>query len=174
MRGKKTMTKQHQMTTRRRTAAGAMVGVVALLAAWSTTTGGTLATAAPPFGSEGVVSEPVAEPHALVGPEAQAVNAGQRAQATGVKMRKAPQVDVKKLMGTGNGGCVVGYGAPGQCLLVVPPSHAVHAAHGMDVPWTCQEMRTIFVKGIKVQRGKDSLQLDSNKDGVACGEGDAA
>ena len=48
------MTKQHHMTTRRRTAAGAMVGAVALLAAWAITTGGTLATAAPPSGSEGV------------------------------------------------------------------------------------------------------------------------
>lgn len=168
------MTKQHHMTARRRTAAGAMVGVVALLAAWATTTGGTLATAAPPIRSEGVVSEPVAEPHAMVEPEAQAVNDGQRGQATGVKMRKAPQVDVKKLKGTGNGGCVIGYGDPGQCLPVVPPSHAAHAAHGMDVTWTCGEMRTIFVEGIAVERGKDSLTLDSNKDGVACGEGDAA
>ena len=154
--------------------AGAAVGVVALLAAWAATTGGTLATAAPPSGSEGVVSEPVAKPHAIVEPEAQAVNNGKRGQASGVKMRKAPKVDVKKVKGTGNGGCVVGYGDPGQCLPVVPPSHAVHAAHGMDVRWTCEEMRTIFVKGISVERGKDSLKLDTNKDGVACGEGDAA
>lgn len=153
--------------------AGAMVGVLALLAVWATSTGGTLATAAPPSGSEGVVSKPVTEPHAIVGPEAQAVNNGQRGQARGVKMRKAPKVDVEKLKGTGNGGCVVGYGNPGQCLPVVPPSHAAHAGHGMDMAWTCEEVRTIFVKGITVQRGKDSLKLDSNKDGVACGEGDA-
>lgn len=167
------MTKQHHMTTRRRTAAGAMAGVGLLLAAWAATTGGTLATAAPPIDSKGVVSEPVAGPHAMVEPEAQAVNNGQHRQAAGVKMRKAPQVDAKKIKGTGNGGCVVGYGNPGQCLPVVPPSHAAHAAHDMDVSWTCEELRTLFVEGITVQRGKDSLKLDSNKDGVACGKGDA-
>jgi hypothetical protein len=172
------MTKQttdtRHMTTRRRTAAGAMAGVVALLALWATADTSTLATAAPPSGSEGVVSEPVAKPHAVVGPEAQAVNDGKRGQATGVAMRKAPPVDAKKVKGTGNGGCVLGYGKPGQCLPVVPPSHAVHAAHGMEAVWTCGEIRTIFVDGIPVKQGKDSLKLDSNKDGVACGKGDAA
>ncbi|MDQ0118034.1 hypothetical protein J2T22_001211 [Pseudarthrobacter defluvii] len=101
------------------------------------------------------------------------MNDGKRGQASGVKMRKAPPVDANKLKGTGNGGCVVGYGNPGQCLPVVPPSHAAHADHGMDMAWTCGELRTIFVNGIKVQPGKDSLKLDSNKDGVACGAGDA-
>lgn len=167
------MTKQHRMTTGRRAAAGTMIGVVTLLAAWAITSGGALATAAPPFANDGVVSEPVAKPHAMVEPEAQAVNDGQHSQASGVKMRKAPPVDAGKLKGTGNGGCVAGYGDPGQCLPVVPPSHAAHAAHGMDMPWTCEEMRTIFVTGISVERGKDSLKLDGNKDGVACGEGDA-
>ncbi|WP_354216922.1 hypothetical protein [Arthrobacter sp. UYCo732] len=159
------------MSKRRRTAAGATLGVVALLVAWSTTAGGMLATAAPPSGSDGVVSEPVAKPHAIVEPEARAVNDGKQGQAAGVKMRPAPQVDVEKLKGTGNGGCVAGYGKPGQCLPAFPPSHA---AHGMDMPWTCEEMRTIFVDGITVERGKDTLKLDTNNDGVACGESDAA
>lgn len=170
----KQMTDTRSMITRRRTAVGAMAGVLALLAALATTDGSTLATAAPPSGNGGVVSEPVAKPHAVVGPEAQAVNDGKRGQATGVTMRKAPPVDTKKVKGTGNGGCVIGYGKPGQCLPVVPPSHAAHAAHGMEMVWTCAEIRTIFVEGIPVNRGKDSLKLDSNKDGVACGEGDAA
>jgi hypothetical protein len=167
------MTKQNRRITGRRAVAGAMAGVVALLSAWAITTGGALATAAPPSGKDGVVSEPVAKPHAMVEPEGQAVNDGQQSQASGVKMRKAPPVDAGKIKGTGNGGCAVGYGDPGQCLPLVPPSHAAHAAHGMDMPWTCEEMRTIFVKGISVERGKDSLKLDSNKDGVACGEGEA-
>jgi hypothetical protein len=165
------MTKQHLMSTRRRTAAGATVGVLALLVLL--VTGGMLATAAPPSGSDGPVSEPVAKPHAIVESEAQAVNDGQQGQAAGVKMRPAPQVDVEKVKGTGNGGCVAGYGKPGQCLPALPPSHAAHAAHGMDMPWTCEEMRTIFVDGIAVERGKDTLKLDTNNDGVACGQGDA-
>jgi hypothetical protein len=163
-----TVTKQQRTSTWRRSAAGTLVGVVTLLATWATA-GGMLATAAPPPGSEGAVSEPVTRPHAVVEPEAQAVNAGHQGQATGVKMREAPEVDAKKLKAGGNGGCVTGYGDPGQCLPVVPPSHA---AHGMVGTWTCRETRTIFVKGIKVDPGKDTLKLDSNKDGVACGEGD--
>ncbi|MEO8283961.1 MAG: hypothetical protein ABI568_11240 [Pseudarthrobacter sp.] len=167
------MTKQHQVSTRRRITAGATVGVVALLVTLATATGGVLATAAPPSGNEGMAGEAAAKPPAIVAREAQAVNDGQQSQAAGVKMRPAPQVDVEKLKGSGNGGCVVGYGKPGQCLPAVPPSHAAHAAHGMDMPWTCEELRTIFVDGITVERGKDTLKLDTNNDGVACGQGDA-
>lgn len=74
------------------------------------------------------------------------------------------------------GGCRSEYGAPGQCLPRVPPSQAVHAAHGMPVSevWSCAEVRTLFATGLPMRTagGADPLRLDTNKDGTACGTGD--
>jgi hypothetical protein len=43
----------------------------------------------------------------------------------------------------------------------------------MKPNWDCSEVRTLFPKGITLERGSaDPLRLDTNKDGVACGTGD--
>jgi hypothetical protein len=99
--------------------------------------------------------------------------------ASGVVMRDpepAPTFDP----GSGpTGGCVLGYGENGQCLTVVPPSHAEHPDHhdGTDIStfWTCSEVTQYFADGIVVNgaaKNVDRLGLDSNNDGVACGPGD--
>lgn len=80
------------------------------------------------------------------------------------------------------GGCLVEYGANGQCLPVIPPSAADHAqqmrASGLDPlqmahPWDCSEVREMFSAGLDVrQEGVDPQKLDTNGDGTACGPGD--
>lgn len=74
------------------------------------------------------------------------------------------------------GGCVKGYGQPGQCLPKQPPAQrAEHAGHGAPAAlrkWTCTDVRLLFKDGLQVDRA-DRLRLDSNKDGVACGPQDA-
>lgn len=75
----------------------------------------------------------------------------------------------------GRGGCDTFYGEPGQCLPLVPPSQAEHVAAGHMKPhWTCDEVRSFFRKGLPLAQGKaDPAGLDSNRDGTACGAGDA-
>lgn len=87
------------------------------------------------------------------------------------KTRRSNAAPAKRA--TGQPGCVVGYGTGGECLPVTPPSHAAHTDHSMEMAWTCAEVRTLFKDGVSVSKGKDKLKLDSNKDGVACGTGDA-
>lgn len=80
------------------------------------------------------------------------------------------------------GGCLVEYGANGQCLPVIPPSAADHAqqmrASGLDPlqmahPWDCSEVREMFSAGLDVrQEGVDPQKLDTNGDGTACGPDD--
>jgi hypothetical protein len=80
------------------------------------------------------------------------------------------------------GGCLPEYGEDGQCLSVVPPSLADHAAAmlaaGVDPatmphPWTCAELRTFFADGIALREpGNDPLRLDTDGDAIACGAGD--
>ncbi len=73
------------------------------------------------------------------------------------------------------GGCVKGYGQPGQCLPTQPPVQRGHGGHGSPaVParWTCTDVRLLFKDGLQVDRA-DRLRLDSNRDGVACGPQDA-
>lgn len=82
----------------------------------------------------------------------------------------------------GLGGCLIEYGADGQCLPGVPPSMGAHIKQmrdaGMDpstMPhsWACREARIYFPKGIAVrQAGIDPQRLDTNGDGTACGTGD--
>ncbi|GMA30423.1 hypothetical protein [Litorihabitans aurantiacus] len=80
------------------------------------------------------------------------------------------------------GGCHPGYGAAGQCLPLIPPSMAAHAAEMVDAglelssmphPWTCTELLTYFPDGIAVRAGSDPAEadpfgLDLEGDGVAC------
>ena len=70
-------------------------------------------------------------------------------------------------------GCIVGYGDGGQCLPAVPPSAAAMGHTRLEMPWRCQEVRLYFAHGVKLTGKTDVLKLDSNKDGVACGTGDA-
>lgn len=80
------------------------------------------------------------------------------------------------------GGCRTEYGAAGQCLTVVPPSLAEHAADmraagldptAMSHPWSCTEVRTGFPDGIAVRApGIDPLGLDADGDQLACGPDD--
>lgn len=80
------------------------------------------------------------------------------------------------------GGCRTEYGVAGQCLTVVPPSFAEHAADmraaglgpaAMSHPWSCTEVRTLFPDGIAVRApGIDPLGLDADGDGLGCGPAD--
>jgi hypothetical protein len=97
--------------------------------------------------------------------------------ASGMKKSK-PRRDIKPdevlaNYAAKNGGCIGEYGEPGQCLPVVPPSHA---GHDMDVHvWECSELRRHFKKGITLRvAGVDPQNLDTNKDNIACGPGDTA
>jgi hypothetical protein len=76
------------------------------------------------------------------------------------------------------GGCHPDYGGlSGACLPPVPPRLGQTGAGygGMDPmelskQYTCSDVRALIPRGIEVR--VDSLGLDSNQDGVACGEGD--
>lgn len=76
------------------------------------------------------------------------------------------KVDPKKVLPTDGpvSGCLKGYGHGGQCL----PSRAPG-----NRPVTCAFVRTVMPKGVMVH-GPDSLKLDRNGDGMACGAGDGS
>ncbi len=119
-------------------------------------------------------------PIADVAPEAEEVNDPAPQQAEGIRMTP----DDAKGLNAGDvsdtalaGGCVPGYGTDGQCLPPIPPRLAAeHAGHaGMDGPemamfYTCEDVRALLPQGVAAV--EDSLGLDSNKDGIACGKGD--
>lgn len=100
-------------------------------------------------------------------------------------LAKRGPVDPKKVLtdvSAGLGGCLVEYGADGQCLPGVPPSLGAHVKQMKDAgvdpstmphTWTCGEVRTYFPEGVLLrQPGIDPQQLDTNGDGTACGTGD--
>lgn len=128
----------------------------------------------------GLSTAPAAEQvYQGVDADAVGVNDGSKRQATDVTMQPAPIVNPSDVLPT-NGlvnGCVAGYGRGVQCLPQTPPSHAAHAASSredMSGYWTCAEARTLLPDGIVVDSpAGDPLRLDSNKDGTACGAGDA-
>ncbi len=122
-----------------------------------------------------------------VNPGASGVNTGDKKQASGVKMHvQKPARIPKDSIGSGvTGGCVLGYGKGLNCLPTVPPGEIAHAQHAGSVAdlsarWTCSQVWLLFPDGLEVNRAKDGvgsegvdpLGLDSNRDGVACGEGD--
>ena len=94
--------------------------------------------------------------------------AGQRgrkpAQAVKLrKLRRSPDAVLNDAPGEVLGGCLAGYGTPGeQCL----PARAPR-----DKPMTCAYASRLFPDGIKVT-GRDRLRLDTDRDGIACGPGD--
>jgi hypothetical protein len=118
------------------------------------------------------VTTPIADPHASVAPSVAAEMNGKMSKvkmAGKIKMH-APQKGLTGLAGNGQGnGCLKGYGKPGQCLPLTSP--AQDAMPDMEMPWTCADVVQLFPKGISVH-GKDTLGLDANSDGVACGRGD--
>ena len=137
-----------------------------------------------PVGSVSAASGPrdLPGPAALGLPRAHGVNAdageinlGRKRQASGVTMRSDyRRVSPQEVLPSGRtlvNGCAAGYGHGVVCLPVVPPSQAEHAGHGMQVAWTCAEVRTLLPRGLSVD-GPDYLGLDGNKDGTACGESD--
>lgn len=83
---------------------------------------------------------------------------------------------------TALGGCHPAYGDAGQCLPLVPPSMAAHAADmlaaGLDLdsmphPWTCSELLRSFPDGVAVRDvpapgTSDPFGLDVDGDGIAC------
>ncbi len=87
--------------------------------------------------------------------------------------RTSPK-EVFKDTGVAKGGCNVAYGVGGQCLPTVPPSQAEHVAAGhMKPQWECAEVRVLFKDGIALAKAKkDPQRLDTNRDGIACGNGD--
>lgn len=80
---------------------------------------------------------------------------------TGSVVRQPPPAGTP---GVTSGGCVLGYGVPGaQCLPARGPG---------DTPLTCTYVVTLFPAGVRVA-GTDRLRLDTDRDGVGCGPGDA-
>ncbi len=81
-----------------------------------------------------------------------------------VAPRKPAQVlgDPARTGSFGNG-CAVGYGRVDQCLPMRAPGGA---------RTTCTYALTIFPHGVPVT-GRDPLRLDTDRDGLACGPGDA-
>lgn len=69
-----------------------------------------------------------------------------------------------KKTGINAAGCFIGYGKPGQQCMQA-------GLAGDDKVLTCNEMRTRFSDGVIVS-GSDRFKLDTNGDGVACGQGD--
>jgi hypothetical protein len=114
------------------------------------------------------LAEAAAQPHGI-GQEEEVAK-----DVKGDKEKKVKPEDVFKTNSSKRGGCIPAYSLGGQCLPTVPPSQAEHVAAGhMKPTWECSEVRTMFAQGITLQRGSaDPLQLDTNKDGVACGTGD--
>lgn len=102
-------------------------------------------------------------------PDAAGVNDGsKKVSRTGKPAKAAKPEDVLAPL-SNRGGCLPDYGRPGQCLPVVPPSHAAHADHDMSKAWTCAEVRLGFKDGIVlVKKGRDPLGLDRDGNGVAC------
>ncbi len=89
------------------------------------------------------------------------------ADVTGTQKQVDPLSVLPNTKATGvlSSGCAVGYGQIGtQCL-------SARAAN--NKPMTCTEARKQFPSGIAVT-GNDQLNLDSNKNGVACDAGDKA
>jgi hypothetical protein len=79
----------------------------------------------------------------------------------GRKLRRPAPAPTK---GAIAGGCATGYGAPGdQCVPLRAPGNQ---------PMTCAYVAKLLPAGIAVT-GKDTLRLDTNRDTVACGPGDA-
>lgn len=104
-----------------------------------------------------------------VNPEASGVNDGSKKVTRTGKPAKAAKPEDVLAPFSNRGGCLPDYGKPGQCLPVVPPSHAAHADHDMSKAWTCAEVRLGFKDGIVLaKRGKDPLGLDRDGNGVAC------
>jgi hypothetical protein len=68
-------------------------------------------------------------------------------------------------------GCLLDYGRGDACLPAVPPSAADMGMDEVSMPWNCAEVRKLIPRGIRVT-GKDVLGLDTNRDKVACGQGD--
>ncbi|HZL74474.1 MAG TPA: hypothetical protein VFB83_03780 [Propionibacteriaceae bacterium] len=68
-------------------------------------------------------------------------------------------------------GCLLDYGRGDACLPAVPPAAADMGMDEVSMPWNCAQVRKLTPKGIKVT-GKDVLGLDTNRDKVACGQGD--
>ena len=83
---------------------------------------------------------------------------------------------------TALGGCHPSYGGAGQCLPLIPPSQAAHAAEmvaagedlaSMQHPWTCTELLTDFPDGVAVREvadfaARDPYGLDLDGDLIAC------
>ena len=110
-----------------------------------------------------------------VNPDAAGINEGRKRQGLGIAIRgDHRRVAPGELLPSGRtlvNGCVAGYGRGAVCLPAVPPSQARHAGHGMQVAWTCAEVRTLLPQGLSVD-GPDYLLLDGNRDGTACGQSD--
>ena len=144
-----------------------VVGLMSVVAA----VGAVGAPRVPSGSRSGVVNQPIAEPKSSVPPEiADVANRGHLVPAAKVLMRPVLKADNAKGPGRGDG-CAPNYGEPGQCLPIVPPSVAgMGKMPGMTHSWTCAELVTLFSTGLKVTA--DSLKLNYNKDGLACGVSD--
>jgi hypothetical protein len=128
---------------------------------------------ADPIDTSPPVTTPIATPHETVAADVAKEMNGKSANvhmSDKIKMH-APQKGLTSLAGKGQGnGCLKDYGKPGQCLPL--KSAAQQSMPDMDMPWTCADVVQLFPQGLAVKKGKDTLKLDSNGDGVACGRGD--
>jgi hypothetical protein len=82
------------------------------------------------------------------------------------KLRRSPDAVLNDDPGEVLGGCLAGYGTPGeQCLPARAPRNK---------PLTCTYAAKLFPKGIRITSHppRDRLRLDTDRDGIACDPGD--
>lgn len=106
-----------------------------------------------------------------------AANVGKLRQATGVRSQvisRAQGLAAAASVVTESSrtaGCTKEYGAGRACLPLISPGGA--RMGGMQMDWTCAEVRSVLPNGIALSKaGNDPQRLDRNHDGVGCGPGD--
>lgn len=103
------------------------------------------------------------------------VNQGLHRQAAAVRLGPAAAVTPDQLLSQGDraGACTIGYGRGLQCLPTTPPSAGRMGMSVEQMPWTCTEVRSLLPDGLPLNTpGRDPARLDSNGDGIACGDAD--
>ncbi len=121
-----------------------------------------------PDGAPKAGRDPARQRHVSLAEAAGRPNPGPARPATGrgtpVTSGRGADATLKDPRTTGvlSSGCVTGYGTAGQCVPARAPGNR---------PMTCGYLHTQFEGGVAVT-GRDRLGLDTNRDGLACADGD--